>query len=100
MKIVDAIKKPTPHLSVFPLAAKDNCGSWQSTGSDFWNLAYSAVLEKCLHVPFCFSSFISRLFMHVNVLVTKEEREEKKSWSEIKLDTSINHSVCFSKYMT
>lgn len=38
--------------------------------------------------------------MHVNVLVTQEEREEKKSWSEIKLDTSINHSVCFSKYMT
>lgn len=86
------------------LSLVTRCRRWPWMLAVYWkgfgNGVYCAVLEECLHVPFCSSSFISWSFMHVNVLVTKEEREEKKSWGEIKLDSSINHSVCMSKYMT
>lgn len=37
-------------------------GSWVE---EILNLVFSAVREKCLHAPFCSSSFISQSLMHV-----------------------------------
>lgn len=91
VKVLDALKI---HFCL-SLAAWDNSGNRQSTGRD--SAIEFTVLEECFHVPFCSSSFISWSFMHINVLVTKEEREGEKCWGEIKSDTSINHSGCVSK---
>lgn len=85
MKVIDVLKrKPTQIYLSFPELPKVTTELGREV----------EVIWKCSLL--CLRSVYLSLFVplhlflyHLCMLVTKEEREEKKSWGEIKLDTSI-----------